>query len=294
YVKTAGLISSVSLGNTSNVYYDNCKSIVIESIISGIILFAILHGISLFLSRKRELAPLFFALFSSTILVRLIFTGKLYTFFCPFLTPYWYYKIYSIATFVMIPFYFLFIYHSYHQYINQKFLNIVMVLCAALFLLTTFSHPVHFLLFFSPLLVYQILFGICALYVVHLYSKIIYVKKSDTLIEFIGISIFLITAVFDIIVDRGSFFLPYIMPAGLSVFILLHSCQLSKRYSRSIESLNESLQRVSRLKDEFLAKTSHELRTPLHGIMGIAELLKQGAAGEINETISENLSLIIS
>lgn len=294
YFKTAGLVNSISLGTTSNVYYRNCKSIVIESFIAGIILFAIFHGIFLFLSQKKELAPLFFALFSLTILSRLVFTGKLYTFAFPFLTPYWYYKIHFAATFLMIPFYFMFLYYSYRQYINRKFINIVMVLCSALFLLTTFSHPVHSLLFFSPLLVYQIFYGFCALYVVHLYSKMIYIKKSDIIFEFIGISVFLITAAFDIIVDRGSFSLPYIMPAGLSVFVLLHSCQLSKRHARSVESLNESLQRVNRLKDEFLAKTSHELRTPLHGIMGIAELLKQGAAGEINDTISDNLSLIIS
>nr|NQU91624.1 tetratricopeptide repeat protein [Bacteroidota bacterium] len=57
--------------------------------------------------------------------------------------------------------------------------------------------------------------------------------------------------------------------------------------------ISQRLKQIDQMKDEFLAKTSHELRTPLHGIIGIAESLIDGVAGETTKRMTSNLSLII-
>jgi signal transduction histidine kinase/class 3 adenylate cyclase len=58
--------------------------------------------------------------------------------------------------------------------------------------------------------------------------------------------------------------------------------------------ISQRLKQIDEMKDDFLAKTSHELRTPLNGIIGIAESLYDGVAGEVSKQMAKNLALIIS
>ncbi len=60
------------------------------------------------------------------------------------------------------------------------------------------------------------------------------------------------------------------------------------------KEVTKRLKQLDQMKDEFLANTSHELRTPLNGIIGIAESLMEGVAGELNNLTRKNLAMVVS
>lgn len=58
---------------------------------------------------------------------------------------------------------------------------------------------------------------------------------------------------------------------------------------RAVEHLRE----IDKLKSNFLATVSHELRTPLTSVIGFADMLLQGIAGDLNEEQGEYVQTIL-
>lgn len=59
-----------------------------------------------------------------------------------------------------------------------------------------------------------------------------------------------------------------------------------------LERKNNELEKLDKLKDEFLSNTSHELKTPLNGIIGIADSMIDGATGKLQKDSVKNLRMI--
>ncbi|MEZ4771821.1 MAG: ATP-binding protein [Bacteroidia bacterium] len=72
--------------------------------------------------------------------------------------------------------------------------------------------------------------------------------------------------------------------------IRLRTTEKEKELEKQRE-INERLEQIDRLKDQFLANTSHELRTPLNGIIGLSEGLLER---EKDDEDRQNLGMIIA
>jgi signal transduction histidine kinase/serine phosphatase RsbU (regulator of sigma subunit)/HAMP domain-containing protein len=62
---------------------------------------------------------------------------------------------------------------------------------------------------------------------------------------------------------------------------------------QTLSAKARELELAIQYKSEFLANTSHELRTPLNGIIGLAESLIDGVAGELSDQAKANLAMIV-
>ncbi|TYO95817.1 signal transduction histidine kinase [Geothermobacter ehrlichii] len=62
--------------------------------------------------------------------------------------------------------------------------------------------------------------------------------------------------------------------------------------SRELEEKADHLQQVNRLQAQFISHLSHEFRTPLNAILGLAQLLLDGADGELNHEQRKQLGYI--
>lgn len=97
-------------------------------------------------------------------------------------------------------------------------------------------------------------------------------------------------------------YLLYVLSVGGAIyaFIRWRTLQQRKKIAQQEKELtqerllNERLQQIDQLKDQFLANTTHELRTPLHGIVGIAESLFEEADEKSPGELRKNLHMIMA
>ncbi|HMY39874.1 MAG TPA: ATP-binding protein, partial [Marinagarivorans sp.] len=86
----------------------------------------------------------------------------------------------------------------------------------------------------------------------------------------------------------------YCIYATLAVGLIAWYVIAQNRRYRRQKHLNAKLRELDSLKDDFMANTSHELRTPVNGIIGIAQALQDGIAGNQSATTLKHIDMILN
>jgi signal transduction histidine kinase len=88
---------------------------------------------------------------------------------------------------------------------------------------------------------------------------------------------------------------PVVLKSKIAVFLDLHrKTRALERKNLELAAALDQAERANEFKTRFLASVSHELRTPLGGILGFAELLDQGLAGDLSELQQAHVKQILS
>ncbi|MCB1322217.1 MAG: SpoIIE family protein phosphatase, partial [Leptospiraceae bacterium] len=300
--RAGGIRQSVLLGASGVIYQKRQNIISFDLLIAGALLIIGMYHLFIFLLRRNDRSPLFFALHCLVIAIRPLTIDEqvLYHFF-PAPGSHFYLAL-EYSTLPLSVLTFLFFLRSvfprdFHTKIIQLLSIPGIILLALPFVLDTLELSRAITLYQAHLLISGLYGLICMILAA--------IRKRDFSGAMLlgGLPLFLGT-VYDVMVSRSIVPIQQLGALNLLVFICVYAGILSIRYARSfkqVESLstelhrkNAELRHLDELKNEFLANTSHELRTPLHGIIGITESILQGATGKISEETRANLRLVAS
>lgn len=290
-----GFIDTILIGEASKIDTYKEKKQALDLFLFGSSVLAAIYNLAVFSKRKKNRAPLYFAIVCILIAIRTIFLGER---FVISIFPNFSYtlavKIMIWTFYLYIPFIVLFIDKSYGGILSKKVVKLSKFSALLYFFLVLITPADRYIQLLVP---FEVLALSLIIYMMFKISKVYINVETNDYITVVGLFALFITRVNDILYEYSIIITNSFAPLGVFIFIVANYYVLAERQARALsrsEDIGEKLKSLNNLKDDFLAVTSHELKTPLNGIIGLSENLAAGAKDHMTEDEKYNLSLIKS
>lgn len=318
--KWGGLTNNIYIGPSGQINGYVSRLYGIINFLCGAILIMAAYHLILYVINRKDLSALFFSLFCFFVLFWYLFDGE-YLFFrlFPSVSLSLGIRLQYASMCSILPFFLLFIHSAYPDTLVRIPVRVLIGAAFGLSVVPLLT-PVKF--FSSHIFIpYYSLVLIGAVAVALIIIRALVRKHPGALFSLAGFAVFMGTVLYDILGERkiitGSAMGPF-APAGLFVFLLLHSFILARQFSAAytrLDHLTDNLESEVRERTAALQQAreqahqqeklaalgtlaggvSHEILNPLSGISGPLELVKReiGEAGLGNApTLVRHLSYI--
>lgn len=300
-LQTGGVRLPISFGKYKDLQDYRELKLFIEALMLGLVAFMIINHFVAFLVSEKNYSHLYFILVCICNFLFFFFRSERFLLKF-FLDLNWEVlaKIGFSAIFSIVPALLLFNHSLYPIEFIKKILKPVKIIWG-IFIAYILFLPSFYYSYIVP--AYKIFILVIFVFFFIQAKTVLKKRTKGSFIASSGVIIFVIGLANEIFYDNRISPLSIFVPCQLFL-LFTQSFLTSIKSSEAFEALKKSreeianknieLSRLSELKDNFLSNTSHELKTPLHGIIGIAETLKDGIAGPVNHKTEENLSIIIN
>ncbi|RHX78181.1 ATP-binding protein [Leptospira yasudae] len=297
-----GVWAKVILGKHSELVTLRERTIWLDLFITGGLLIGVFYHLSLFSLLRRELSHLFFALIGIVAIVRIVLTGErlLYTLFPKFDFNLGY-RLELLSVYIGGFILALFIRSLFPNEFNRR---ILYTFGFAFSVLSLSVLATDLAVYSKTLPIFSLFVFLECIYIVYVLIRAIANRRVGAWIGLMICILLFLIIINDLLYANMVINTSYFISYGISIFFVAQAFIISKQFaisfylsqklSADLQTSNDRLISLDKLKDEFLATTSHELRTPLQGIIGIADSLKRGAAGELTPFVERQLKMIVA
>lgn len=234
YHRRGGPEESIVFGPEETVRNYKMRKVAMELFLLGSILIMAIYHVILYLFRTRDLAPLFFGLLCVVVGMRIPLSGEklVYEVFpsIPWVVAT---KIEYLNLVLIIPFVAMFFYRLYREYMSSIFIKVLNAVSIALFLFILFTRAKLYTYTAYPIEIALVVLGV---YIIYILVRAILDKQQEAVIVLVGMLLFFLFGINDILYNNLVINTGYLAPVGLFLMLFSQAVLLSLRFTRAMET----------------------------------------------------------